>query len=328
MTHTSEASSEIQIAAPSKPWDGLGYEIKRGDTMEDIIANAGLDWPLEKNPIFWSDLGVDRKVESHQLLVKRMEEEAVPLGICGHDYEEKQNSAIVNYFRQIAEHAGCKARIVGALESYRGLYVWVAASSDKGFRLSQDDAMRAHLLMSFPHIYGEGMRTRVLFIHKSNVTYATKPLPSTKAFRLGVDLDSIELLQAERLKVGLEVETAAMTAKAEILANAKVRLDDLTMYVAQLFAPHMISPEKTIDVRKLRHNSLTALRTSMESLRGEQPTIANTWWGAFLGICRTTDIELAKGRRRDFALHSIWFSQSAVLKSKALDLALEYAKKS
>ena len=50
-----------------------------------------------------------------------------------------------------------------------------------------------------------------------------------------------------------------------------------------------------------------------------------TWWGAFNGVTRFVDFQ--KGRSgRDVALYNAWLAHTdAVLKRKALDLAVQYA---
>src|SRR6185312_4289740 len=69
-------------------------------------------------------------------------------------------------------------------------------------------------------------------------------------------------------------------------------------------------------VRKFRENLVSAPGQHTDAAEG-------TWWGAVNAVTYTVDHEM--GRTPDNRLHSAWMGRGAVLKRKALEMAVEYA---
>lgn len=113
------------------PWHGLGVKLEEAPTSKDAIVAAGLDWKVEKKPIFLQDTDVPIKGYFSNV---RDKDNSV-LGIVSSKYEIVQNSEAFEFTDRLADE-GLKYVTAGSLKS--GRVVWLLAELPKTKILDDD----------------------------------------------------------------------------------------------------------------------------------------------------------------------------------------------
>lgn len=140
------------MAAKQTPWHGLGRIVADGITADEMIGAAGLDWTVQKRPLFYIDPATGtQRVAPQQFGLVRADTGGF-LSTCGKDYKPIQNATVLGFFSQFAEAAGFKIDTAGSLMG--GKYVWALAKTPDGFTVGGDE-MASYLLMMEPHVNGK-----------------------------------------------------------------------------------------------------------------------------------------------------------------------------
>lgn len=347
---TMESYAEV-----GRPWDGLGVSVDKDMTPHELLQAAGLDWTLSKRSLKY-DLTAEEgkkprtgKLESHYALVRDDNDNCI--GICGKEYVPTQNQRAFEFFKKFVDAGKMRMEAAGSFKAPKGYHIWALSSLDKRFKLPGQDEVGSYILLSHPHIWGESLRikpTTIRVICWNTYTAALKH--GEKGFRYwhnrefdDMALNSAHVAIEDTLKMYEEFRQAA-----EFLASKKTKKETKLEYVARLFQPELIktgeqaeidkaaleavggtiiesgSSVAIIDPIQFRRNAFTVYEQIDQSPGANLEAAQGTWWGAFNGVTHAIDHKL--GRGRDAALHSAWLGPNAALKTKALDLAIDYAR--
>lgn len=325
---------ETMAYVGEKPWHGLGVEVPDGISTDDLLNEAGLNWEIIKSPLIATN-PVHQNMDSHFALVR--DTDKYIMGICGKQYVPFQNKEVFKFFDRFVKAGKLVLNTAGALD--HGRVVWGLAKVAE-VNIGQD-RIDGFLLLSQPHIWGKAMTvmfTAVRVVCMNTLTTALAgpgqrfSVPHIRAF------DS-DLITSISVAMGMaEERMTEYGASASFLASKRAESTDVLNYVSELFDPELFKllqveyANKLGGIKTLKQLSYNNLRSighdvynsvynspgsGLESAKG-------TWWGAFNGVTYVVDHHI--GRIRDLALNSAWFGKSAVIKRKALELAITYAK--
>jgi len=148
------------MSVKEKPWHSLGQIIDRYPTSSEAIAYAGLNYTVEKRPLFTCDIKSFLNEGSDDIISPNV---AVPgffatvrndtdqvLGVVGNDYEVVQNADAFSFFDAIDNNGdGILYETAGALGN--GERVFIAAKLPDYIRVGVKDRIEQYLFLSTSH---------------------------------------------------------------------------------------------------------------------------------------------------------------------------------
>jgi phage/plasmid-like protein (TIGR03299 family) len=145
MSHEITSTDTFLFNKPA--WHGLGTVLDRSFTIDEAIAQAGLDWTVSLEPIQVSSSAVP--VEGYRAVVR--EGIAEPLAVVGADYTPYQNHAMLEDVRQAASAVGrdnVYLHSAGSLRGGRTVVVCVALGEGE---VAKGDLVRQYGIVTNGH---------------------------------------------------------------------------------------------------------------------------------------------------------------------------------
>ena len=320
MSHEVEMVDGVaQMAyAGEKPWHGLGVEVSNDLTPDQIMRKAGLDWSVEKVPLYFTNRGGKAVSVNKQALVRSTDQKV--LDVIGDDWNPVQNENAFEFFSEYVLAGDMEMNTAGSLKG--GKNVFALAKVKESFSILGEDQVDSYLLFSNPHEYGKAIDVRftpVRVVCNNTLTFSLQS--KSKNF---VKLNHRTKFDADMVKqqMGLASEKFAKYKEmAEFLSTKKFSVESLINYYNEVF-PHTYSKGKEVkaieDLTKNAKAAMDVLYTQPGANFGE-----GTWWQALNSVTYMTDHTM--GRNAETRLQSAWFGQNQARKVKAVNKAVEYA---
>ena len=319
MAHEVEMVNGVaQMAyAGAKPWHGLGVEVSNDLTPAQMMRKAGLDWSVEKTPVYADVDGA--KINVGKQALYRSSDNKI-LDVIGDDWNPVQNIDAFEFFNEYVMAGDMEMNTAGSLKG--GKNVFALAKVKESFSILGEDQVDSYLLFSNPHEYGKAIDIR--FTPVRVVCHNTLTFSLNSASKNFVKLNHRSKFDADMVKrqMGLASEKFAMYKDmAEFLSTKKFTVESLLNYYNEVF-PHTYSKGKEVkvpaDLTKNAKAAMDVLYTQPGANFGE-----GTWWQALNSVTYMTDHTM--GRNAETRLQSAWFGQNQARKVKAVNKAVEYA---
>ena len=165
---------ETMAYAGELPWHGLGVKVNDDLSPAEIQREAGLEWEVEKIPMFARSGESEIKIPNQTALVRESDNKV--LSIVGDNWEPVQNSTAFEFFTDFVKQGKMKMHTAGSLLD--GKMVWALAKVEDDFELFNGDKVESYLLFSNPHQYGKSIDVRFSPIRVA-VSYTHLTLPTT-----------------------------------------------------------------------------------------------------------------------------------------------------
>lgn len=302
------------VYAGEVPWHGLGKKIPSDLSPEQVIKTADLDWTVRKVPAFVTinekEYPIDRSA-----LVRDTDDKI--LDIVSDDWNILQNHEAFEFFHDFVAAGAMQMHTAGSLRG--GQIVWALAKINDGFELFNGDAVESYLLFTNPHRYGWSIDVRFTPIRVVCNNTLTLSL-NTKANSM-VKVSHRSTFDTDQVKETLGIAKNKLSKYKEMASFlGSKRYNDVTVteYFQQVF------PTVSADVEKRKALSKAATRAL--TVLDNQPGVEyapGTWWQAFNAVTFMADH--IQGRSRDNRLMSSWYGQGKLLKTKALETAVQFA---
>lgn len=350
---------ENMFSVKETPWHGLGKVIQTAPTIAEGIKLAGLDWEVQKLPLFYNnDKGEAVDASAFQNVMVRKDNGLI-LGTVGPKTEILQNHRAFNFFDPILESGEATLETAGSLDEGRKIWVMAQVKLDP-FVIAKDDEVRSFVLLSNSHDGTTAVRVgftpiRVVCANTLAIAHGAK------------DSQLVRIRHSSKLEQNLSnirdimnVAKSSFEATAEqfkLLANRGINQNDLREYVKAVFK----MPENEAEIATRSRNILEKIlanheaRTGMlrdisfqtelaarasaaevadkllESITerfenpvgGEVKSTKGTWWTAYNAV--NEELNYGRGHSDSTRVNSLWFGDSAKKNSEALELALEMA---
>lgn len=127
------------------PWHGEGQTISSNDTIETMLAKAGLDYAINEEDIFFDYNGAMTKVDNRKALI-RSDNGAFFSIMSERGYHVRQPKEIVEFFRDLCDFGGYEIETLGAL--FDGKKVWCLAKSKSHEGNIGDDLINPYILLA------------------------------------------------------------------------------------------------------------------------------------------------------------------------------------
>tara|TARA_A100001388_G_scaffold259768_1_gene227324 strand:- start:467 stop:1405 length:939 start_codon:yes stop_codon:yes gene_type:complete len=304
---------ETMAYAGELPWHGLGVKVAEDLTPREMQEAAGLDWTVEKLPMFANKGGTDIRIPSQQALVRSTDNKV--LSVIGQNWEPVQNDEAFDFFVDFVKQGNMQMHTAGSLQD--GKMVWALAKVDDDFELFNGDKVESYLLFSNPHQYGKSIDVRfspIRVVCNNTLTMALNG-------KAGVSLDHRKAFDAQTVQQTLGLAKESMDEYkevAEFLGSKKFTQDTLTNYFADVFGKSSKSEKDNIILTRNGQRALEVIDTQPGANYQK-----GTFWQALNAVTYMTDHELAN--TRDNRVHSAWFGGNRVKKINAVKKAVEYA---
>ncbi|WP_316809130.1 DUF932 domain-containing protein [Pedobacter agri] len=149
------------FSVQEKAWHGLGTIIEQHPTSAEALRCAGLDYKVEKRPLFTLDnvnfdlqnahaggIDHDLRVSNYFANIRTDTEEV--LGVVGKDYQIIQNIEAFSFFDSIVENDNSiRYETAGALG--KGERIFITAKLPEYIRVGKDDLIEQYLFLTTSH---------------------------------------------------------------------------------------------------------------------------------------------------------------------------------
>jgi len=147
-----EGNQEYSFFSVKQPaWHGLGKIVKEYPTSAEALQFAGLDYTVEKWPMYAYDpngiITDDRHVPEKFATVRT--DNYNVLGVVGKDYEIVQNVDAFSFFDSIVGGDGILYETAGALG--KGERIFITAKLPDYIRVGHDDVIERYLFLTTSH---------------------------------------------------------------------------------------------------------------------------------------------------------------------------------
>lgn len=331
------------FSVKEKAWHGLGQIVQDYPTSAEAIKHAGLDYTVEKRPLFTYDNennaaneDTDIKIPEIDvpdfLATMRTDTEQV-LGVVGKDYEVVQNTDAFSFFDAIVGGDGIQYETAGALG--KGERIFITAKLPGYIKVGNDDLIEKYLFLTTSHDgYG-------------SILAAFTPVRIVCANTLNAALrnysNSIKIRHTANAKQRLEQAHKVMgianklTEQMESIFNhwAKVRITDPA--IKKLIQLAMIPNKEVLhNVQAGKDDELStcfknmcdnAYEYALTSPTQQQSTTRGTLFGAYNAV--TGYFQNMRNYKNDEAkLKSVLLGGTAQLRTQAaFNLCTDYASK-
>ena len=301
------------VYAGAVPWHNLGKEISPDLTPDQVLAEAGLDWEVSKVPAFANIAGKQTAVG--WLALVRSEDNKV-LDVVSDDWNPVQNQEAFEFFNDFIAEGDMEMHTAGSLRG--GQIVWALAKVKDSFELFGGDRVDSYLHFTNFHKYG--CSTDVRFTPIRVVCNNTLTLSLNKNVERMVKVSHRHEFDGNNVKLMLGVAQEKLSKykeMAKFLGAKRYTADSMVDYFKSVFP--VSGPENS--KKEISKSAKTALgvvdtQPGAEFARG-------SFWQLFNTVTYLTD-HLA-GKTADTRLQSAWYGSNKMLKTRALETAIEMA---
>jgi phage/plasmid-like protein (TIGR03299 family) len=313
------------------PWHGLGRQAKTPLTLDEALAQGGLDWDVRLVPIATADGALSPA--PHRMAVVREDrapkQEGRVVGVVHPAFRALQNREGGELFDRLFHPGARKYHTGGYLRN--GEVVWLLARLPEDIRVGGDDVVETYLLYSNSHDGSQPIDIRLTTVRvvcRNTLSFALNG-PSTRAFRWR-HRDHPSVVEREA-RAFLDLATGQVRDSQKTLASLAARPCDDAAFRRFLSAlipdPAPVSVDASRAAARSHETRLAKAveaRAAIDRIRLQGlpdrgiPADAPTWWGAVNAVTAWVDHEqVVKGDRYAHAL----FGAGDQLKSRAFDMA-------
>jgi len=296
------------------PWHGLGVRVPADLTPDQIMDAAGLNWEVNKVPLFLEQNG--QKVDAGITALVRSTDNKILTHVTD-KWEPVQNRDAFEFFSEYVMAGDMEMHTAGSLKG--GRIVWGLAKVKDSFELKTPqgtDLVESFLLFTNPHKFGQSTDVRftpIRVVCNNTLTMAIRAKSSQM-----VKVSHRNKFDSNKVKETLGIANRYMNEYkeiAEFLASKRYTKDSLVEYFTKVF------PKYNGEEGGHSRNSDRALDVVVQQPGNE--LAAGSWWQAFNAVTYMTDHEL--GRSSSSRLESAWYGINQKKKIDALNMAREYA---
>ncbi len=320
----------LMAYAGEVPWHGLGKKVPADLTPEQMLEAAGLDWHVDKVPAFIKvketkgrgknavTVEVDKPI-GQSALVRDMDGKI--LDVVSGEWNPLQNADAFEFFNDFIGAGEMEMHTAGSLKG--GQIVWGLAKVKESFTLFKGDKVDSYLLFSNFHKYG--FSTDVRFTPIRVVCNNTLTLSLNSKVERMAKFTHRRAFDPELAKEMLGVAKGKLKEykdMAAFLGSKKSKKEDIVEYFKRVFP--VSGPNKLESSKEMSKNA--GLGLSIVETQPGADFAAGSWWQPFNAVTFLTDH--LHGKSDDSRMTSAWYGYHKGVKTKALELALEYAEKS
>ena len=330
MSHEFESGAVYKEAA----WHGLAKVVDHVLTAKEMIEAAGLNWTVEKVPVF-SQNSQGVFIEAPEFRGMRRSTDGKMISILGAGYEPVQNSEAFEFFDAVVATKEAKYHTAGSLMG--GRKVWMLAKLDGTHISVRGDDIDKYLLLLNGH---DGMTaTKMFFTPVRVVCNNTLMAAESRANRANMFYSRHsgnikDRMEADRQIIGISLkfyDTFLEGAnRLAVLQLPPAELPKLLVAAFGTSGAHRVEDVVAAELSKRKEEQFATITRLFEGAgKGlDRPEIKGTMWAAYNAVVEYQDYwKEYKGKNpEDTRLSNTWFSTGAAVKQNAWNYLHQLAK--
>ena len=307
---------ETMAYAGDKPWHGLGTKLATPQPIEMWKRQAGMDWMIEESEVRFitgnHTVGAIHSFPGQKVLYRS--DTKRPLAVVSKRFQVVQPEEVLEFYRDLTEHAGFELETAGVLKE--GRKFWALARTGQSTTLKGKDQVNGYLLLATA--CDGSLATTAQF------TSVRVVCNNTLQIALGDNRGAVKVphrseFNAEAVKQQLGITVAPwnrFVAKMKDLVACPVDPDSVDgllrrvlVYPGQSGKAPVVNEQATRSVRALYDGG--GRGAQLASSRG-------TAWGLLNSVTEYVDHH-RRARSDDHRLDAAWFGQGAQFKQRAWD---------
>lgn len=325
MSHDIDESTGAPAMAyvGAEPWHGLGEKLPEGQTIEEWVRAARLDWQIQMLPVHYPFEGRARIMPERFVLARN--DTGAALSIVSADYQVVQPKEVLEFYRDLVKDRGYILETAGALDG--GRKVWALAKTGFVADVAKNPADKLGAYVLLATSCDKSLATTVTFtsirvVCQNTLAFAVDDMKDNH--RKNIKVNHTQKFDSAEIKASLGlIDKAWSSFLAKINPMAEHSMNQVT---AQKYFESLFLTEKDIKegkpVSNAKHNEINQLMSLFHSARGQDlNTTKGTLWGAVNAVSNYVDhVKSTKSGER---IDSAWFGIGAALKEKAWLKAIE-----
>lgn len=301
------------------PWHGYGQTVNPAASVEDWRKAGGLDWDAVRTPVIFNGLNDEYQFWADREVLYRSDT-GRPLSVVSKDYQTVQPSAILGFFKNLADKGGFSIETVGALKE--GRRIWALARVGENSNI-MDDYVAPYLMLATS--YDGSMATIAQFTAVRVVCNNTlQRVLSNSRGQNQVSIPHSAMFKPDSVRHDLGIALDSwdeFMIKAGRMAARKVSDAEMDAYLLEMIEPPYGKSYTPEQVRKTKGYQRILGLFKGGQLGSGQDAINGTAWGLLQATTQFVDHE--QGRLPDNRLDKAWFGIGAKFKEKAMTKILE-----
>lgn len=139
---------ETMAYAGDKPWHGLGNKLAAPQPIEMWKRQAGMDWMIEESEVRYitgnHTVGAIHSFPEQKVLYRS--DTKRPLAVVSKRFQVVQPEEVLEFYRDLTEHAGFELETAGVLKE--GRKFWALARTGQSTTLKGKDQVNGYLLLA------------------------------------------------------------------------------------------------------------------------------------------------------------------------------------
>lgn len=228
------------------PWHGLG-KVKEGlATSAEAIEWAGLDWQVEKFPMYF---GPDKVAYPGQHVLARTTD-MKPFGTVSDIYQPFQNRDAFDFFDAVTDKGTGEAHYTAAGALKGGSVIFLTAQIGDTFNVCGEDAHKMFLLLTNAHNGKESLNaatTMVRGVCWNTVTLGLRSAKSKWTIPHKYDLKAKAAEAREALKLSFKYADA-FEAEVEKMMKIQIEKDKFNKIVEQIVPESKTQHDRDVEI--------------------------------------------------------------------------------
>lgn len=289
------------------PWHGLGVRVDKAPTVAGMIKLAGLNWKVERQPMFLADGKTE--VKGFAALVR--DKDNAIFDVVGSVYQPIQPAEAFEFFNEFVEAGDATMETAGSLQG--GKYIWGLANLGEAFKLKNKDTTKAYVLVGCPYKKGKSAVFKLVcerVVCHNTLTMALREGGPEFRMHHRMKFDSSMIKKAKEAMGIAREQFSEFKATAEKLQKIKMTRDDVLKILRPVFAADILDKDWDKDDLPPR------LEKVMQSYEHAPGAEVGTAWGCINGV--THYLDHVAGRTADKRMTNSWFGKSGAQKQRVL----------
>jgi len=313
---------ENMFSVKQTPWHKLGVILKESPTAEDAIIQAGLDWKVEKRPLFFNANDGYEKAGENFAVVRDSDNSF--LGTSGKNWQPLQNTEAFSFFDPFIESGEASFETAGSLAG--GQRVWILAKINRDpIEIVKGDEIEKYVLLSNRHYSGQsviGALTPIRVVCANTEAMAVRGATATKnLFRASHSKRMHDRLAEVQVTIAQADKAFKETAEFyKRFAKKQINTKQLQSFINNVFEFADVVKEGREQFFKDKMTKTifelfeTGLGSDIKGVRG-------TAWGAYNSV--TEYVQHYKKPNEEQRLEQSWFGAGMDLNMRAFNASME-----
>ena len=307
---------ETMAYAGEKPWHGLGNKLTTPQPIDAWKRQAGMDWMIEESEVRYitgnHTVGAIHTFPEQKVLYRS--DTKRPLAVVSKRFQVVQPEEVLEFYRDLTEHAGFELETAGVLKE--GRKFWALARTGQSATLKGKDQVNGYLLLATA--CDGSLATTAQF------TSVRVVCNNTLQIALGDNRGAVKVphrseFNADAVKQQLGITVAPwnrFVAKMKDLVACPVNPDSVDGLLRRMLT-YPGQPGQAPVVNEQAMRSVRALYDG--GGRGAQlASSRGTAWGLLNSVTEYVDHH-RRARSDDHRREAAWFGQGAQFKQRAWD---------